>query len=145
LYSGKCINEKEECTVLAGKEQGIFAVSEKVACVDELGWDFVDLVKKGRMSFTAFCALKTKDYETQHSDSLPFMSMNTWVKWWFGWAASFRIDFRKEIDPFCKHDPPMLVVDGTHYGTANRYSKLTSDIAITKAEKQETKRAKHKR
>lgn len=124
---------------------GIFAVSEKVACAHELGWDFIDMAKKGRMSFTAFCSIMTIRYETQHSDSLPFISVNTWVKWWFGWAAAFQIDFRLEIDPFCLYDPVMVAVDGTHSGVANKNSKLTADKAITAAEREETKHPKHKR
>jgi hypothetical protein len=97
------------------------------------------------MSFTAFCQIMSTTYQTTHPDSLPFVSTKTWVKWWFGWAVALKIDFRKHIDPFCGHDPPMLVVDGTHYGPAIRHAVLTSADAVTGPEQAVVKHPKHRR
>ena len=40
------------------------------------------------------------------------MSVKTFIGWFFGWLSAFKIDFCKEIDPFCGHNPKMLACDG---------------------------------
>jgi len=66
-----------------------------------------------------------------HSDSAPFMSTKTFVKWFFSWVASFRIDFRSQIDPVCGHDPPLLAFDGTHIGVSYKLSRMSELTSIT--------------
>lgn len=141
LFHALCL--AQQCGVFGGKKECIFILSEKTGAGDELGWDFLDLVRKGRLSFTGrlwfirktlpthlnpnfletilcispscvflppgFCKLKTKDYRTTEAKSAPFMNPKTFVKWALSWMVAFKIDFRKEVDPVCKHDPPMLV------------------------------------
>ncbi len=124
--------------MFGGEKEGVFVLSEKTGAGDELGWDFLDMVRKGRLSFTGkqfkvlmfnprleienfshcfyvflspgFCKLKTKDYLTTCAKSAPFMSPKTFVKWALSWMVAFKVDFRTEVDPICKHDPPMLVM-----------------------------------
>ena len=43
----------------------------------------------------------TRVYKITYSDSQPFMSVKTFIGWFFGWLSAFKIDFRKEIDPYC--------------------------------------------
>ena len=57
------------------------------------------------------------------------MSPNTFIKWFFSWIAAFKLDFRKEIDPWCQYRPQMLACDGTHIGVSVRNMKL--DPAVT--------------
>ena len=38
--------------------------------------------------------------------------------------AQMKIDFRKEIDPWCKYDPKILACDGTHVGLSLRHLNL---------------------
>ena len=95
--------------MFGGENEGIFVLSKHTAAGDELGWDFIDMVRKGRVSFTAFCDLMTTRYKTTNPSGRKFMSPKTFVKWWLSWVAAFRLDYRKEIDPICQHDPKMLV------------------------------------
>ena len=50
------------------------------------------------------------------------------MKWFFSWLSAFQIDFRKEIDPFCKYDPQALVCDGTHIGVSLANMKLSHPV-----------------
>ena len=52
------------------------------------------------------------------------MSPNTFIKWFFGWLSSFQIDFWKQVDPWCRHNPKMLACDGTHIGVSVRNINL---------------------
>ena len=85
---------------------------------DEIGWDFVSLVKSSKLSFTAFCDEMTRKYKTTNILSAPFMSVKTFVCWLFSWMACMKIDFSKEVDPWCKYQPKLLPGDGTHVGVA---------------------------
>ena len=42
--------------------------------------------------------------------------------------AQMKIDFRKEIDPWCKYDPKILACDGTHIGLSLRNLDLPNPI-----------------
>ena len=62
------------------------------------------------------------------------MSINTFLKWFFGWMSNMKLDFRKEIDLVCGYNPQILVCDGTHIGVSNTYSwtnQLHSQIQMT--------------
>ena len=52
------------------------------------------------------------------------MSPNTFIKWFFGWLSAFQIDFQKQVDPWCRHNPKMLACDGTHIGVSVRNINL---------------------
>ena len=56
------------------------------------------------------------------------MSPNTFIKWFFTWLAAFKIDFRKEVDPWCGHKPEMLACDGTHIGVSLRQMNLRNPV-----------------
>ena len=43
------------------------------------------------------------------------MSPNTFICF-FGWLAEFKVDFRKEVDPWCGYNPEIMTCDGTHVG-----------------------------
>ena len=61
---------------------------------------------------------------------MKFMSPNTFVKWFLTWISAFQIDFRKEIDPWCEHNPRILACDGTHIGVATRKMNLAQPVTI---------------
>ena len=63
------------------------------------------------------------------------MSVGTFVKWVFSWMSQMKIDFRKQIDPWCKYEPKMLACDGTHVGVALKNMNLQNPI--TKADNPE--------
>ena len=46
----------------------------------------------------------------------------------FGWLAAFKIDFRKEVDPWYSYNPEILACDGTHIGVSLRNMKLDKPI-----------------
>lgn len=80
------------------------------------------------MSFTKFCDEATRKYQTTHPSSHPFMSCATFVKCILGWICAFKIDFRLEVDPWCKHSPQFLACDGTHVGVSVKYMKVDKPI-----------------
>ena len=62
----------------------------------------------------------------------------------FRWIASFKIDFWKEIDPWCCYNPRMLACDETHIGVLVKNMLL--DPAVTKHDdKDTTLKSVHKR
>ena len=85
---------------------------------DEIRWDFIHAVKTSKISFTGFCNEMTQVYKTTHTNGDPFMSVKTFIGWFFGWLSALKIEFLKEIDPYCGHNPKMLACDGTHIGVS---------------------------
>ena len=122
--SGSCKLEFHE----AAAENGIFFSTKVTAAGDEIGWDFVSSVMRTKTSFTAFCTEMTRKYSTNSINAPHFMSPNTFVKWFFGWLAHMKIDFRKEIDPWCGHDPEYLACDGTHIGVNIKHMQLDRPV-----------------
>ena len=42
--------------------------------------------------------------------------------------AAFKIDFHKEIDPWCGHKPKILACDGTHIGVSIKHMDLGNPV-----------------
>ena len=110
------------------KEEGIFFYTKMTCAGDEIGWDFIRCVKSSKISFTGFCRQMTNFYRTTHSNPQPFMAVKTFIGWFFGWLSAFKIDFHKEIDPFCGYNPRVLACDGTHIGVSLRHLKLHKPV-----------------
>ena len=85
----------------------------------------------------------THRYQTNEIGAQPFLSGNTFIAYIFGWLSAFKINFRKEIDPICKHDPSVLVCDGTHIGVSIKNMNLQHPV--TEPELQEVVKPLHKR
>ena len=111
---------------------GMFFYASTTCTGDEIGWDFIHAVKTSKISFTGFCNEMTRVYKTTHTNGDPFMSVKTFIGWFFGWLSAFKIDFCKEIDPYCGHNPKMLACDGTHIGVYLRH--LWLENPVTKAD-----------
>ena len=112
----------------AAERECIFFSTEVTCAGEELGYDFIAAVKKSKISFTAFCNEKTRQYQTTHQEAHTFMSPNTFISWFFGWLAAHQIDFRKEVDPWCMYNPQMLASDATHIGVAVQKMKLWNKV-----------------
>ena len=106
------------------EEKCIFLKSTFTAAGDEIGWDFVEAVRKTRCSFTSLCNEMTRRYQTTNIMAGPFMSPNNFISWFFCWISAFQINFRKERNPWCGSKPPILACDGTHIGVSIRNMKL---------------------
>ena len=138
--SGQCTRSFK----VVAEKKGIFFSSKKTAIGDEVGWDFVSMVRKTKVSFSAFCSLMTTRYTTNEIDAAPFISASVFINWFFGWIAAFKIDFRQEVDPWCKHNPKVLACDGTHIGVAVR--NLNIEDPVTSVTKKDTVlESRHKR
>ena len=143
-YNHPCPNDR--CFISyqeAAEEQGIFLYTKFTAMGDEMGYDFICLVLSGRLSCTAYCNELSRRYKTNNLSSRGFISPNTFISWFFGWLSAFRIDFRKEVDPWCKYKPKILACDGTHIGVSLRNLRLTNPV--TQHDTDEIKTPKHKR
>ena len=137
--SGKCQINFDETAA----EQSIFFYSNLTCAGDEIGWDFVSLVEKTKTSFTAYCTEMTRRYQTNKVNAPKFMSGNTFVNWFFSWLSAMKIDFRKEIDPWCGHDPKVLACDGTHIGV--NIKNMLLDKPVIMPDTKEVLNAKHRR
>ena len=120
----------ENCCSLeyTGEDKSIFFLSKTTCAGDEIGWDFISMVKTTRTSFTAFCNEQTRRYKTTNVFSSLFINIKTFVNWIFAWMVSMDIDFRQEVDPWCKYHPKILACDGTHIGVSSRHLKLDNPV-----------------
>ena len=116
---------------IAAQEENIHLFTKNTCAGDEIGWDFVQQVMHTKCSFSAFYNEMTRRYQTTNIMSGPFMSPNTFIQWFFGWIAAFKIDYRKEVDPWCKYSPKMLACDGTHIGVSLRHMKLDKPVTTS--------------
>ena len=116
----------------SGEQDSTFFLSNFTCAGDEIGWDFINMVKTSKISFTAFCNEMTRKYQTTNPLAASFISVNTFVKWIFAWMGSMQIDFRKQVDPWCKYDPEKLACDGTHIGVSVK--NIKGHISITKVD-----------
>lgn len=119
-----------------GGKDCIFFKSKNVGFGEELFWDFLGWVMWGRCSFSKFCSQLSTTYQTNTNFSAPFVSCKTFVDAFFSWVTAFNIDFRKEVDPWCKYDPPALACDGTHVGVSIRL--INNLNPVTKPDLEET-------
>ncbi len=71
------------------------------------------------------------------------MSNKSFIDHFFCWVANFKYDYRKEICPWCKHDPKHLACDGTHIGVSIKHLNL--DPAVTKPDLEDHLPSVHKR
>ena len=135
------------CTIpytKGAEEKAIFMYLTATTAGDEIGWDFVTAVITAKSSFSAFCKEMTRKYQTTNTKAGPFMSPNTFIKCFFGWIASFKIDFHQEIDPRCHYNPKMLACDGTHIGVSVRNMCLNPAVT-TNDDKNTILKSIHKR
>ena len=136
---GKCVKTFQT----EAQKKGIFFYTSQTCAGDEIGWDFISLVMKTKISFTAYCNEKTRVYTTTNPLSANFMSPNTFIGWFFGWLSAFKIDFRKHIDPWCGYKPEVLACDGTHIGVSLKNLDLNN--AVTGPDTEEMLVARHQR
>ena len=133
LYSMPCASPG--CNQLltykrAAKKEGIFFLTSSTCVGEEIAWDFVNLVTKSHISFTAFCKEMTRRYKTTARNSRAFLSTKTFIDYFFAWMSAFKIDYTSEVDPFCKHNPPMLACDGTHVGLASKFQSAPHPVIM---------------
>ena len=146
VFSRSCL--AGSCKILPHKEaekKGIFFLTKKSAAGDEIGWDFIRRVQGMRVSFSGFCKDMSSVYSTNNTSTVHhFMSGTTFVSWVFGWLSAFKIDFRKEIDPWCGHSPKILACDGTHIGVSVKLAHLENPVTKEELPEQVIK-PRHKR
>ncbi|CAC5425017.1 unnamed protein product [Mytilus coruscus] len=125
VYSRSCINEESPCKKDwdEGDKECSHVVTRDTAAGDEIGWAFVNQVLSTKITFSAFCDLKTKDYKECNPNFRSFMDSSVFIKWWFSWASNMKIDFRKPC-PICKFRPKQLACDGTKVGIGFRHASF---------------------
>ena len=78
-----------------GETECIYRSSGKVSAGYDLGWEYVDMVNTGKQTFQDFVTIMNNRYKSSVPKSLPFVTLPTFIDWWFGWASNMRIDFRE--------------------------------------------------
>ena len=123
-------------------DDSVFFWSRCTCFSDDIGYLFLHHVLTMKCSFTAFCQNITVRYRIYDLNAAPFVSVATFIKWFFSWAAALPFDFKEDIDPWCRHSPKMLAGDGTHVGVTLRQMTITP---IEQAEEQEEVATLHRR
>ena len=140
-YISKC--GKEECNVLYyGDADGIHFWKLPTAICAEVGHKFLNQLVSGGTTFTRFCDDMTSTYKSYNKFLPSFLSVHTFIDWFFHFAASMDIDFRRSIDPWCGHDPRYLACDGTHVGIP---IKNVNIVGIETPEEHRTVQSQHLR
>ena len=131
--SGQCFAK------YTGEADSIYFWSKHTAIGDEIMHDLFrrmfDL--NIHFNFSAFIQDMNRIYKSLGVSYPLFMSKSLIVDVAFGWLASMKIDFRKHIDPYCKHSPKILGCDATHVGPSLRHididaiEKADDDIQIS--------------
>ena len=57
-----------------------------------------------------------------------FITLNTFLKWFFPGYLCSKTDFRKHVDPWCEHTPKVLACDGTDIGVSARNLNLIKPV-----------------
>ena len=104
----------------------------------------INSVPKTECSFTAFCNEMTHKYQTINILAGPVMTPNSFISWFFSWIAVLKIDFQKEIEPWCQHKPSILACDGTHIGITKMNMNLLKNVTLPD-DKETTLKSMHKR
>ena len=139
----QCQGKSKECQVkYSGEDDHIHQWSRDICAGDEIGYDFVNSVLNSKSTFSGFVSHMNTLYMSNYSETPKFMSVHSFMSWFFSWAGSMKFDFRQSVDPWCKHSPKMLAGDGTHVGVAMKY--IDRDISIEKSELEEVVTPQHK-
>ena len=106
-----CSNNNRECDfrVFENSNYALHFWSHSTCAVESIAWEFVHAVEDSRSSFTAFCNRMSRQYRYSSKYNAGFMSPKLFVRWFISWICAHRIDFRLEVDPWCQHDPKILI------------------------------------
>ena len=120
-----CTNNEGPCELKwdEGGSRCIHIVTRDTAAGDEISWAFVNLVLCSKITFSAFCKLKTQEYKEYNINLRSFMDPSVFIKWWFSWASFMKLEFRQTC-PVCKFNPKQLACDGTKVGVGFRNIKF---------------------
>ena len=69
----------------------------------------------GKQTFRGFVTCMNNRYQRWNPFGTLFMSLNTFIEWWFGWASRMNIDFRVPCRA-CGGNSNILACDGTKIG-----------------------------
>jgi len=96
-----------------GEKENIYRSSSKTAAGYEMGWEYVEAVNSSKQTFSGFVKVMNQRYKRRDIDA-SFMSLPSFIDWWFGWASHMNIDFRVQCS-FCDNISS-LACDGTKLG-----------------------------
>ena len=102
-----------------GQHKSIFRLSGKICAGWEFGFEFVDCVNSSHQTFSGFVSYISNKYR-RFCDGNKFMSVPTFINWWFGWASAMKIDFRKGCNS-CDDQCKILACDATKIGIGKQF------------------------
>lgn len=94
-----------------------------MCCGYAVGWEFVKSVMSSKQTFSGFTKVINSRY-TIMSSSIPFMSKNTFIKWWFAWASAMEINFNYPCFG-CGDNVKIVAGDGTKIGVTLKHANVT--------------------
>ena len=87
------------------------------------GWEFLESVMACKQTFSGFVSVYNAKYDRVGSPQ-HFMSVQTFIKWFFAWASRMQVEFR-EMCHGCQGVPKILACDGTKIGIGFKQSFVT--------------------
>lgn len=82
-----------------------------------IGWEFVDAVMTSDQTFRGYVSVMNNRYRRYNDENVTFMSVNTFINWFFAWASRMNIEFREGCH-YCFGAPSILACDGTKLGVS---------------------------
>lgn len=124
-----------------GSSEAIHFWKQPTAICCEVGYKFWNQVVLTGLTFSEFCHQMSEEYKAYNSSSIGFVSVHTFIKWFFHFFSSFKTDFRKVVDPWCGHAPKYLACDGTHLGVKIKHLDISGIERRNNSE--ETRQSSH--
>lgn len=114
VFKRKCLSN--ECVKMwDGAKESIFRSSASTCCGYEIGWEFIDSVMNAKQTFRGYVTIMNNRYRRFGSEDT-FMSIQTFINWFFSWASAMNVDFRENGCKLCPGQPKILACDGTKIG-----------------------------
>ncbi|XP_066924458.1 uncharacterized protein [Clytia hemisphaerica] len=106
--TGKC------CLRWDGLFENIFRISQQICIVEELCWEYIDMVCTSKTTFASFRQCIDNNYK-RHRSPKYFMSAKTFLKLFFSWASHQPRDLNRQCN-WCGESPQVLACDATKIG-----------------------------
>ena len=83
-------------------------------------------------TFRGFVTCYSKKYKRSSWNDASFMSLHTFIDWFFGWSSRMKIDFRQSCD-WCGESPNVLACDASKIGITfkNTFVKPIEDPEVS--------------
>ena len=93
-------------------------------------------------TFKGFVNSLSNDY--RRIANVPFMSLQTFIVWFFAWSSAMKVDFREQCD-WCGDKPNILACDGTKIGIGFKQLFVRPNETLDQQSTNQTKNRRYDR